>query len=142
MLQSSGIYRRVVLMWTEVSASHLLQVGFLLCWFSTQKTEVISSSETSVQVPTTRRYVLEDGNIHNYRCENLKSYIIRDNFNYKQPVSNTTNILKKQMYIVLILIIFRIEFIDRNNIYTIYSSHRCLQWVISDKAGKWEPRFM
>jgi hypothetical protein len=31
-------------------------------------------SETSVHIRTTRRYIPEDGNIHCYRCENLKSY--------------------------------------------------------------------
>jgi hypothetical protein len=31
------------------------------------------SSETSVHIRTTRRYILEDGNIHNYRCENDRS---------------------------------------------------------------------
>jgi hypothetical protein len=32
------------------------------------------SSETSVHIRTTRCYIPEDGNIHNYRCENLGSY--------------------------------------------------------------------
>jgi hypothetical protein len=36
--------------------------------------EVIRSSETSVHIQTTQRHIPEDGNIHNYRCENLKSY--------------------------------------------------------------------
>jgi hypothetical protein len=35
---------------------------------------MIHSSETSVRILTTRRYLLEDGNIYNYRCENHKSY--------------------------------------------------------------------
>jgi hypothetical protein len=40
--------------------------------------EVIFSSETSVDSQrTTRRYITEDGTIHNHRCENLKSYIER-----------------------------------------------------------------
>jgi hypothetical protein len=34
--------------------------------------EVIYSSETSVD--TTRCYISEDDTLHNYRCENLKSY--------------------------------------------------------------------
>jgi hypothetical protein len=39
--------------------------------------EAICSSETSVDTPrTTRRYIPEDGALHNHRCENLKSYII------------------------------------------------------------------
>jgi hypothetical protein len=34
----------------------------------------IRSSESSAHVRTTRRYILEDGNVLNYRCENFKSY--------------------------------------------------------------------
>jgi hypothetical protein len=30
--------------------------------------------ETSVHIRTTRRYISENGSIHNYRCENLKFY--------------------------------------------------------------------
>jgi hypothetical protein len=32
------------------------------------------SSEISVYIPTTRLYIAEDGEIHIYRCENLKFY--------------------------------------------------------------------
>jgi hypothetical protein len=39
------------------------------------KMKVIISSETSVHIRTTRCYNTEDGRIHNYRCENLNSYI-------------------------------------------------------------------
>jgi hypothetical protein len=42
---------------------HLLHVGFLLSWLSTLKMEVTRTFETSV---------------HNYRCENLKSFLLRD----------------------------------------------------------------
>jgi hypothetical protein len=42
--------------------------------FWTKKMEVIRSSETSVQIQITLNYSPEDGNILNYRCENLKSY--------------------------------------------------------------------
>jgi hypothetical protein len=42
----------------------------------TLKMDVISSYVTSVHIRTTRRYILEDGNIPNYRCENIKSYIV------------------------------------------------------------------
>jgi hypothetical protein len=42
--------------------------------------EVIRSYETPVQKPTTRRYIPKDGKIHNYRCENLKSYILCEMF--------------------------------------------------------------
>jgi hypothetical protein len=34
-----------------------------------------TSSETSIYIRTTRRYIQEDGNINNYRGENLKSYL-------------------------------------------------------------------
>jgi hypothetical protein len=37
--------------------------------------EAICCSETSVETQrTTRRYIPEDGTLHNHRCENLKSY--------------------------------------------------------------------
>jgi hypothetical protein len=39
--------------------------------------EAICSSETSVDFRLTmRRYIPEDGILHNHRCENLKSYIV------------------------------------------------------------------
>jgi hypothetical protein len=41
---------------------------------STLKMDVIRSSETSDHIRTTWRYIPEDGNIHNYLCENLKFY--------------------------------------------------------------------
>jgi hypothetical protein len=37
------------------------------------KMDVIRSSETSVHIRTTRCYIPEDGDIRNYRRENLKS---------------------------------------------------------------------
>jgi hypothetical protein len=37
--------------------------------------EAIFYSETLVDFqPTARRYIPEDGNLHNHRCENLNSY--------------------------------------------------------------------
>jgi hypothetical protein len=47
------------------------------CWAysSTLNMEAICSSETSVDVQwTTRRYIPEDGTLHNHRCENPKFY--------------------------------------------------------------------
>jgi hypothetical protein len=49
------------------------QNGLLLGWYPTLKVEAISSAETWVHIRTTRHYIPENGNIHNYRCENLKS---------------------------------------------------------------------
>jgi hypothetical protein len=47
--------------------------------YSTLKMEAICSSETSVATQqTTRRHISEDDTLHNHRCENLKSYEIRD----------------------------------------------------------------
>jgi hypothetical protein len=41
--------------------------------------EAICSSETPVYTQrTTPRYIPEDGTLHNHRCENLKSYKIKD----------------------------------------------------------------
>jgi hypothetical protein len=42
------------------------------------KLEATGSSETSVDFhQTTRRYIPQARTLHNYRCENLKSYIIQ-----------------------------------------------------------------
>jgi hypothetical protein len=42
--------------------------------------EAICSSETSFDFQrTTRRYIQEDGTLHNHRCENLKSYYLLTN---------------------------------------------------------------
>jgi hypothetical protein len=46
--------------------------------FSTLKMEAICSSETSVNTQqTTRHYIPEDATLHNNRCENLKSYMVK-----------------------------------------------------------------
>jgi hypothetical protein len=43
--------------------------------------EAICSSETSVDTQrTARRYIQEDGTLHNHRCENLKSYLDQNCF--------------------------------------------------------------
>jgi hypothetical protein len=57
-------------------ACHLLSRSFLAqLIFSALEKEAICSSETSVDSErTTRRYIPEDGTLHNHRCENLKSY--------------------------------------------------------------------
>jgi hypothetical protein len=45
--------------------------------FSTLKMEAIFSSETSVDFQrTTRRYIPEDGTLHNHRCENLNFFYV------------------------------------------------------------------
>jgi hypothetical protein len=49
------------------------------CWQATRlildtEYEMMLSFETSVLVRTTLRYIPEDGNFRNYRCENLKFY--------------------------------------------------------------------
>jgi hypothetical protein len=67
---------------TFIFSKHLLARWFLVeLIFSTLKMEVTCSSETSVDTQrTTRRYIPEDGTLHNHRCENLKSYIILSGF--------------------------------------------------------------
>jgi hypothetical protein len=45
--------------------------------------EAICISETSVNTQrTTRRYIPEDGTLHNQRCESLKSYMVLELCNY------------------------------------------------------------
>jgi hypothetical protein len=40
--------------------------------------EVLTSSETLVHIRTARVCIIQDSNINNYRCENLKFYIIKE----------------------------------------------------------------
>jgi hypothetical protein len=49
--------------------------GSSLADFSTLKMEAIRSSETAFHTRSTRRHIPEDGILHSYRRENLKSYI-------------------------------------------------------------------
>jgi hypothetical protein len=49
---------------------------WFLAWLTfILRMETIRSSETSLHIRNTRRYVPEDGGIPNHRFENLKSYI-------------------------------------------------------------------
>jgi hypothetical protein len=57
-------------------ARHLLHADLLLGWFSTLKMEVIRCFETSVHIRTTRRCDIPEDDVHNYRFENLKSYML------------------------------------------------------------------
>jgi hypothetical protein len=58
---------------TSLPPACLLVSWWTVSW--TLKMEAICSSETSVGTQRiTRRYIPEDGTIHNHRCENLKSY--------------------------------------------------------------------
>jgi hypothetical protein len=61
-------------LYAEKSTEHLLSRWFLAeLVSSTLKMEAICSSETSVDTQrTTRRYIPEDGTLHNHHCENLK----------------------------------------------------------------------
>jgi hypothetical protein len=45
--------------------------------------KVIRSTETSVHTRTTWRYIPQAGNIHNYRCDYLKSNLCLTNFTYR-----------------------------------------------------------
>jgi hypothetical protein len=58
---------------TFILPGYLLHAGLSLAWISTLKVEMKRSSETLVHIQTTWRYIPEDGNIHNYRCDNLIS---------------------------------------------------------------------
>jgi hypothetical protein len=53
---------------------HLL--GYSAVWSACQQTiQDIICPETLVHIRTTRRYIPEDGDIHNHSCQDLKSYI-------------------------------------------------------------------
>jgi hypothetical protein len=49
--------------------------SFFAVYSSTMKMEAACSSETSVDIQRTTLRYIPDGILHNYRCENLKSYI-------------------------------------------------------------------
>jgi hypothetical protein len=51
--------------------------------------EAICSTETSVDFQRiTRRYIPEDSTRHKHRCENFKSYLKYDNFEFKFIYTN------------------------------------------------------
>jgi hypothetical protein len=65
--------------------------SFLLGWFSNLKMEGIRFSETTAHIRTIRRYIPEDGNFHNYRCENLKFYKLCDSLQGNESCDATSH---------------------------------------------------
>jgi hypothetical protein len=58
-------------------------------YFSTLKMEAICSSETSVEFQrTTGRYIPENGTLHNYCSDKIKSYINKVAWNVKENVQD------------------------------------------------------
>jgi hypothetical protein len=55
--------------------------------------DVIRSSETSVRIRTRRRYVPEDGNIRNFRFENVILYLVKIIL-FRMKSRNNTKILE------------------------------------------------
>jgi hypothetical protein len=70
----------VTLVGTDVSKERISiarveeSASLSLLILSTQKMEVISSSESSVLISSTLRHIPEDGILHSHRRETLKSY--------------------------------------------------------------------
>jgi hypothetical protein len=63
-------------------------------------------------VITTRRYILEDGTLHNHRCENLKSYV------YAKIFYTSRNIVEVNVFLKLVLsdvIVIRLNAIKSRN---------------------------
>jgi hypothetical protein len=58
----------------QQKTDHMPYVGFVFNWLSVLKMESTRSFETSVHTRAIRNHISEDGNKHNYRCENLRSY--------------------------------------------------------------------
>jgi hypothetical protein len=74
LLQSKKIRQRG----TSLRMCPPAHAGSSIADFSTLKTDAIRSSETSVHTRYTRCQIPEDGNLHSHRCENLKSYITKE----------------------------------------------------------------
>jgi hypothetical protein len=96
-MPSSGMWRRVDLVWTDFSKELIAsifrieksatevpawatlqqpaQANSSLADFSALKMEAIRSSETSVHTRSTRLHIPEDSILHSHHCENLKSYM-------------------------------------------------------------------
>jgi hypothetical protein len=79
---SSGAWRRVFR--TSLVACFLVSGFWFLAWLISNledgfkyelKMEMIRFSETSDYILTSRRYIPEYDNVHNYSCENSKSYL-------------------------------------------------------------------
>jgi hypothetical protein len=74
-------------------AASVFNAGFLLNYASSLKIEAICSSETPVDSQgTTRRYISEDRNLHNHRCENLKPFTLTSSFYNRFRHEETLNI--------------------------------------------------
>jgi hypothetical protein len=75
-------------LYCRITSKRCLSPAFTLIscstYSSTQKMEAICSSETSVDFRriTTWRFIPENNNLHNHRCANLKSYILRNLISY------------------------------------------------------------
>jgi hypothetical protein len=64
--------------------------------------EAISSTETSIYFQrTTQRYIPEDNTLHNYHCENLKSYTIRECF-----------LTKHFIFLVVLVLLWRYTIVE------------------------------
>jgi hypothetical protein len=78
--------------------------------------EAICSSETSVDSQrTTRRYISEDGTLHNHRCDNLRSYDFKYVSKQQTDWSMETKISKVSWY--LYLTVGRKHFLISNKCY-------------------------
>jgi hypothetical protein len=100
-MASCGMWRRVDIVWTDVSEDFIASIfrveksaskklawaggcsphppahaNFLLADFSALKVEAIHSSETPVHTRTTRCHIPEYSIFHSHCCENLKSYML------------------------------------------------------------------
>jgi hypothetical protein len=82
--RTSSIFRVEERTKDEISmkeAASFFHAGFLLTYASTLKIEAMCSSETPVEFQwTTQRYIPENRDLHNHRCENLKSFTLTSSF--------------------------------------------------------------
>jgi hypothetical protein len=73
-MPSSGMWRRVYLVWTDVSEERITSIFRVVNPRARNQREQVAAD--SVRTRFTRRHIPENGILHTHRYENLKFYIV------------------------------------------------------------------
>jgi hypothetical protein len=85
MIYNEEYYLRDIMLCSPLKGNQSFgEITLVSCLASTLKMEAICSPETSVDFQwTTPRYIAGDRTLHNHCCENLKSYMIYNDEEWK-----------------------------------------------------------